>query len=247
MGQNTLSMTQAEHLGSERSLGTEIGPTSGKRSCLTSCSSVGSGGGLEHLGVDGVKATFLGGFLVEEEALEALVMFEGDLRTEFYKFSSKEEDDGVDDWIWVERVAGCGVAVIWESVVVDRIGTDFSEESVEKSWGKESANESILKFIPCFDSSFVEFVQPCFCFSDFEEFVNVFMRIGFGSTIKLVSFDESQVVTFNRKFIFCFWNGDCGTRSRSDNTVGNLHGFVIHGIEIFKGNEKVSEVIDVEN
>ncbi|GJT99659.1 hypothetical protein Tco_1109998 [Tanacetum coccineum] len=27
-----------------------------------------------------------------EEALEALVMFEGDLRTEFYKFSSKEED-----------------------------------------------------------------------------------------------------------------------------------------------------------
>ncbi|GJU84142.1 hypothetical protein Tco_1291688 [Tanacetum coccineum] len=29
-----------------------------------------------------------------------------------------------------------------------RKGTDFSEESVKKSWGKESANESSLKFIP---------------------------------------------------------------------------------------------------
>ncbi|GKE54703.1 hypothetical protein Tco_1489859, partial [Tanacetum coccineum] len=32
-----------------------------------------------------------------------------------------------------------------------------------------------------------------------EEFVNVFMRIGFGSSIKLVSFDKSQVVTFDSK------------------------------------------------
>ncbi|GJY90795.1 zinc finger, CCHC-type containing protein [Tanacetum coccineum] len=39
-------------------------------------------------------------------------------------------------------------------------GLDFSEESIEKSWGKESANESGLKFIPRFDSSFVELVQP---------------------------------------------------------------------------------------
>ncbi|GJX82650.1 hypothetical protein Tco_0332131 [Tanacetum coccineum] len=44
-------------------------------------------------------------------------------------------------------------------------GTNFSEESVEKSWAKESSNESGSKFIPCFDSSFIEFVQPCFCFS----------------------------------------------------------------------------------
>nr|GEU60403.1 hypothetical protein [Tanacetum cinerariifolium] len=29
--------------------------------------------------------------------------------------------------------------------------------------------------------------------------------------------------------------------------VGNPHGFIIHGIEIFKGNKKVTEVIDVEN
>ncbi|GKF25220.1 hypothetical protein Tco_0081114 [Tanacetum coccineum] len=80
-----------------------------------------------------------------------------------------------------------------------REGSDFFEDSVEKSWGKESDNESGSKFIPCFDSSFVEFIQPCFCFSDYEEFMNVFMRISFGSTIKLVSFDESQVVTFNGK------------------------------------------------
>ncbi|GKB16622.1 hypothetical protein Tco_0850545 [Tanacetum coccineum] len=103
-------------------------------------------------------------------------------------------------------------------------GTDFSEESVEKSLGKELANES-----------------------NSEEFMNVFMRIGFGSTIKLVSFDESQVVTFNGEFVCSFRNDDCGTGSQSDNTVGSPHGFIIYGIEIFKGNEKVTEVIDVEN
>ncbi|GKC84997.1 hypothetical protein Tco_1140714 [Tanacetum coccineum] len=59
-----------------------------------------------------------------------------------------------------------------------RESLDFSEKSVEKSWGKEMANESGLKFIPCFNSSFVEFIQPCFCFSNFEEFMNVFIRIG---------------------------------------------------------------------
>nr|GEY59179.1 reverse transcriptase domain-containing protein [Tanacetum cinerariifolium] len=47
-----------------------------------------------------------------------------------------------------------------------RKGTDFSEESVEKSWGKESANESGSKFIPRFNSSVVEFFQPCFCLSN---------------------------------------------------------------------------------
>ncbi|GJU78550.1 hypothetical protein Tco_1275620 [Tanacetum coccineum] len=55
-----------------------------------------------------------------------------------------------------------------------------------------------------------------------EEFMNVLVRVGFGSTIKLVSFD-------------------------SDNTVNSPHGFAIHGIEVLKGNEKVMEVIDVEN
>ncbi|GJT73287.1 hypothetical protein Tco_1032573 [Tanacetum coccineum] len=42
-------------------------------------------------------------------------------------------------------------------------------------------------------------------------------------------------------------NGDCGTESRSDNTVDSLHGFVIHEIEVLKGNKNVMEVIDVEN
>nr|GEW22589.1 hypothetical protein [Tanacetum cinerariifolium] len=120
--------------------------------------------------------------------------------------------------------------------------TDISEESVEKSWGKESANEGDSKFIPCFDSSFYEFVHP---YS--EEFMNMFVRISFGSTIKLVSFDKVQVVTFNGKFICGFKNSDCGTGSWRDNTVGSPHGFIIHGIEVFEGNEEVTEVIDVEN
>ncbi|GJW54012.1 hypothetical protein Tco_0098097 [Tanacetum coccineum] len=100
---------------------------------------------------------------------------------------------------------------------------DFSEESVEKSWGKESANEIGSEFISLFDSSFVEFVQSCFCFSNSEEFVNVLMRIGFGSTIKLVSFDESQVVTFNGKFVCGFRNSERGTGSQSDNTVDSWY------------------------
>ncbi|GJV40840.1 hypothetical protein Tco_1419280 [Tanacetum coccineum] len=54
---------------------------------------------------------------------------------------------------------------------------------------------------------------------DFEEFVNVFIRIGFGSSIKLVSLDKSQVVTFDSKFVSSFRNSDCTTRSRSDNMV----------------------------
>nr|GEY96215.1 hypothetical protein [Tanacetum cinerariifolium] len=84
--------------------------------------------------------------------------------------------------------------------------------------GKESANESGAKFIPRFNSSFVEFVQR-----DSEELMNMFMRIGFSSAIKLISFDESQVVTFNSKFVYSFRNSDCSTGSRSDNTVGSPH------------------------
>ncbi|GJX92744.1 hypothetical protein Tco_0347330 [Tanacetum coccineum] len=83
--------------------------------------------------------------------------------------------------------------------------------------------------------------------ADSEEFVNVFVRIGFSSTIELVFFDKSQVVTFNRKFICGFRNSDCGTRSRSDNMVSSPHGFIIHGLKIFKDNEKVTEVVDVKN
>ncbi|GJU85721.1 hypothetical protein Tco_1293267 [Tanacetum coccineum] len=108
-----------------------------------------------------------------------------------------------------------------------------------------------MKAIRC--SSYISIVPSLslsshvFAFSNSEELVNVFVRISFGSTIKLVSFDESQVVTFYGKFVCGFKNRDCGTGSRSDNTVSSPHGFIIHGIEVFEGNEEVTEVIDVEN
>nr|GEU30503.1 hypothetical protein [Tanacetum cinerariifolium] len=82
---------------------------------------------------------------------------------------------------------------------------------------------------------------------NFEEFVDVFMSIGFGSAMKLVSFDESQVVTFNSKFVCGFRNGDCATGSRSENTVDSPHEFIINWIVISKNIKKVTEVIDVEN
>ncbi|GJR23331.1 putative reverse transcriptase domain-containing protein [Tanacetum coccineum] len=82
---------------------------------------------------------------------------------------------------------------------------------------------------------------------DSEEFVIVFMRIGFGSTIELISFDEGQVVTFDSKFVSSFKNSDCGTGSRSDNTVSGPHGFIIYWEKIFKSIKNVTEVVDVEN
>nr|GEV97699.1 hypothetical protein [Tanacetum cinerariifolium] len=54
--------------------------------------------------------------------------------------------------------------------------------------------------------------------------MNVFVWIDFNSTIKLVSFYESQMVTFNGKFVYGIKNGDSGTGSQSDNTVDNPHG-----------------------
>nr|GEV04854.1 hypothetical protein [Tanacetum cinerariifolium] len=119
---------------------------------------------------------------------------------------------------------------------------EFLQRVGQKELGEKSANESGSKFILCFDSSFTEFVQP---YS--EELVNACMRIGFGSTIKLIFFDESQVVTFNGKFVCGFRNSDHETESQSDNTVGNPHGFIIHWIIILKNIKKVTEVIDVEN
>nr|GEU34525.1 hypothetical protein [Tanacetum cinerariifolium] len=77
--------------------------------------------------------------------------------------------------------------------------------------------------------------------------MNVFMRIDFGSTIKLVSLDESQVVNFNGEFVCGFKNGDCGTESQSDNTVGSLYRFIINWIIISKSINEVTKVTDVEN
>ncbi|GJU57065.1 hypothetical protein Tco_1234831 [Tanacetum coccineum] len=93
-----------------------------------------------------------------------------------------------------------------------RKGSDFSDELIEKSWRKDSANESGLKFIPCFDSSFAEFIQ-----------------LGI------------------RECVSKCQNGDYGIESQSDNTVGNPHWFVIHGIVISKNIKKVTKEINVEN
>nr|GEW76992.1 hypothetical protein [Tanacetum cinerariifolium] len=104
---------------------------------------------------------------------------------------------------------------------------------------KAVRSSSHVLIVPSLSSSSQVLASP--------EFVNVLTRIGFGSSIELVSFDKSQVVTFNGKFVCGFRNGDCETRSRSDNTVGSPHGFIIHGIEVLKSNEKVTKVIDVDN
>nr|GEV04341.1 zinc finger, CCHC-type [Tanacetum cinerariifolium] len=53
--------------------------------------------------------------------------------------------------------------------------------------------------------------------------------------------DRRRETSLGGQLHFRFRNGDCGTRSRSDNTIGSPHGFIIYGIEIFKGNEKVTE------
>nr|GEW60814.1 transposase, Ptta/En/Spm, transposase, Tnp1/En/Spm-like protein [Tanacetum cinerariifolium] len=57
-----------------------------------------------------------------------------------------------------------------------------------KELGKESANESDLKFILSFNSSFVEFVQSCFCFSN-RQFLGVVVDY-----------------FFDHKELFCFIN-----------------------------------------
>nr|GEV90600.1 putative reverse transcriptase domain-containing protein [Tanacetum cinerariifolium] len=108
-------------------------------------------------------------------------------------------------------------------VLMLRENSNFSKELVEKSWGKESANESDSEFIPCFDGSFVEFIQSCFCFPSF------------GSTIKLVSFDKGQVVSFDSKFVSSFMNSDYGTGCRSNNTVNSPHRSISSKEEMFLG------------
>nr|GFA63040.1 hypothetical protein [Tanacetum cinerariifolium] len=116
-------------------------------------------------------------------------------------------------------------------------GTNFFEESVKKSWGKNRLmkavrSSSYVSIVPSLNSSNHVFASPV---SDM------------GNIIRRTTSFSSQVVTFNGKFICGFMNGDYRTGSQSDNTVDNLHGFIIHGSEIFKGNEKVMKVIDVWN
>nr|GEZ56056.1 hypothetical protein [Tanacetum cinerariifolium] len=162
----------------------------------------------------------------------------------------------VTSWVWLS-VARKRSRMSTRLLVSDQASVRDSFFCWEKAWisprsrskraGEKSANESGSKFIPRFDSSFVEFLQPCFCFSNSKEFINVFMRIGFGFPIKLVSFHESQVVTFDGKFVCGFRNSDYETKSRSNNTVDSPHGFIIHWIVISKIIKEVTEVIDIED
>ncbi|GKE76479.1 hypothetical protein Tco_1542599 [Tanacetum coccineum] len=69
---------------------------------------------------------------------------------------------------------------------------------------KAVRSSSQVVIVPSLSSSSYVFASPV----NSEEFVNMFVRIGFGSVIKLVSFDKSQVVTFNSKFIRGFRNSD---------------------------------------
>nr|GEW87524.1 hypothetical protein [Tanacetum cinerariifolium] len=121
----------------------------------------------------------------------------------------------------------------------------FENNKIGKKGEFTNFNEHIFSYSKRADN-FIFSISIFKHIANSDEFVNVFMMIGFDSTIELVSFDESQVVTFNGKFICGFRNGDCGTGNQSDNTVGSPHGFIIYGIEIFKGIGKVSKVIDVE-
>ncbi|GJV20698.1 hypothetical protein Tco_1369718 [Tanacetum coccineum] len=72
--------------------------------------------------------------------------------------------------------------------------------------------------------------------------------IAVGITVAVVTMAVSEHFLHTKPTVRdSFRNVDCGTGSRSDNTVGSPHGFVIHGIEVLKVNENVTEVIDVEN
>nr|GEW39655.1 hypothetical protein [Tanacetum cinerariifolium] len=136
--------------------------------------------------------------------------------------------DGLDFWFLAQSI----------------LSSDFSEESMEKSWGKESANETGENHQA---DGFIFGVSGFEHITYFEEFANVFVHIGFNSTIELVSFDESQVVTLNGEFVCGIRDGDWGTGSWSDNTVGSPHWFIIHWILVFKDIKKSTEIVDVKN
>nr|GEX13839.1 hypothetical protein [Tanacetum cinerariifolium] len=123
-----------------------------------------------------------------------------------------------------------------------RKGLDFSEESIKKSWGKNQLmkvvrSSSYVLIVPSFSSSSHVFVSPE------SDRGNI---ISFDSNIELVSFDKSQVVTFNGKFVYGFKNGDCRIESQSNNMVDSPHGFIIYGIKVLKGKEKVTKVKDIQ-
>nr|GEW53989.1 putative RNA-directed DNA polymerase, eukaryota, reverse transcriptase zinc-binding domain protein [Tanacetum cinerariifolium] len=104
-----------------------------------------------------------------------------------------------------------------------RAGSDLSEESIEYSWWKESANKDGTKFIPCLNGSLVSLSSQFFA-SPMSDRENIIRRT--------TSFSMSL-------------NGNC-SGSQSDNMVGSPHGFLIHLVVIFKNIQKVKEIIDRE-
>nr|GEV40396.1 vacuolar ATPase assembly integral membrane protein VMA21-like domain-containing protein [Tanacetum cinerariifolium] len=125
-----------------------------------------------------------------------------------------------------------------------RKGADFSEELIKKRWWKQSANERGSKF-------FHILIVPSFSLSSHVFASLVSDRGNIRSVLILPSnwFPLTRVkwLPLMAKFVYGFKNGDCGTGSQSGNTVSSPHRFVIHGIEVLKGNEKVTDVIDVKN
>nr|GEU74684.1 retrovirus-related Pol polyprotein from transposon TNT 1-94 [Tanacetum cinerariifolium] len=106
-----------------------------------------------------------------------------------------------------------------------RKGSDFFEESIEKSWGKESANESGLKFIPHFNSSFVEFIQPCFCFT-FSGMVIV--KLGVGATTRLAAHIGSSSIGL--WFVSLFeWNTPVSSTKSSIQEINEDYGEIVVG------------------
>ncbi|GJW02898.1 hypothetical protein Tco_1561754, partial [Tanacetum coccineum] len=107
-----------------------------------------------------------------------------------------------------------------------RKGSDFSEDSIEKSWGKNRLIKAVrssshVLIVPSLSSSNYVFASPV------SDRGNIIRRT--------TSFLVSLYLNIS------FRNVDCGTESQSDNTVGSPHEFIIHGIEVLKVNENVTE------
>ena len=83
-------------------------------------------------------------------------------------------------------------------------------------------------------------------FTNSKELMNVFMRVGFGSTIELVAFDKGQMISFNGKFIGSLGQSYCRTRSRSNVLLIGLHWFIVGFIHWIVKFDEVYKKIDKE-
>nr|GEV53410.1 hypothetical protein [Tanacetum cinerariifolium] len=62
-----------------------------------------------------------------------------------------------------------------------------------------------------------------------------------------IAFDYQYFIVVGNTNNLVITHDNHETESQSDNTIDSPHGFVIHGIEVLKGNKKVTKVIDVKN